>query len=86
LLFKLKADVIFLNITLEDFFIDDLVKNIEKEKFFFAGIHPSLLSNKDAIRFEYLNGTIDKEKIKIYSEDANRLFDYILKQKDKVLL
>lgn len=86
LLFSLKAEVIFLNITLEDSYINDLVENIEKEKFFFAGIHPSLLNNKDAIRFEYLNGTIDDKKIKIYSNKAKELFEYVLKEKEKVLL
>jgi anti-sigma regulatory factor (Ser/Thr protein kinase) len=85
LLFSLKAEVIFLNITLEDFYIDDLVENIEREKFFFAGIHPSLLNNKDAIRFEYLNGTINDDKIKIYSDKARVLFEYVLREKEKVL-
>ncbi len=85
LLFSLRADVIFLNITLEDSGIDDLVDKIEGEKFFFAGIHPTSLNNKDAIRFEYLNGAIDTDKIKIYAENAKNIFNYILKQKSKVL-
>jgi len=86
LLFSLKSDVIFLNINLEDCNIDDLIELIEKEKFFFAGIHPSLLDGKDAIRFEYLNGVINDDKIKIYSKKAKILFDYVLKEKKKVLL
>ena len=85
LLFNLKAEVIFLNITLEDSNIDDLIKDITKEKFFFSGVHPSMLDAKDVIRFEYLNVTIDETKIKIYSKNAKEIFDYITKQKKEVL-
>lgn len=85
LLFTLKADVVFLNITLEDSSIDDLVSKIEKEKFFFAGIHPSLIKNQDAIRFEFLNGVIDESKIKIYEKKSFELFEYILNEKNRVL-
>jgi len=85
LLFSLKAEVIFLNITLEDSSIDDLVEKISKEKFFFAGVHPSMLDGKDVIRFEYLNGMIDESKIKIYSKNAKEIFDYIAQQKREVL-
>lgn len=86
MLFSLKAEVIFLNITLEDASIETLVEDISKEKFFFAGIHPSMLDGKDVIRFEYLNGVIDESKIKIYSKNAKELFKYILEQKKKVLV
>ena len=85
LLFTLKADVIFLYIPLEDADITHLVKAIEKERFFFAGITPSFLDGRDVIRFEYLNGFIDSSKIKIYSQQANEIFQYILQQKEKTL-
>ncbi|MFP4486187.1 MAG: ATP-binding protein [Campylobacterales bacterium] len=86
LLFTLKADVIFLNITLEDESIDELITKIENEKFFFAGIHPSLIKNQDAIRFEFLNGVIDESKIKIYEKTSFELFAYISNEKKRVLL
>ncbi len=85
LLFKLKAEVIFLFISIEHSDITELVEQVEREKFFFAGIAPSLLNGKDAIRFEYLNGTIDSSKIKIYGEKAQEIFNYILSEKEKVL-
>lgn len=85
LLFNLKADVIFLNITLEDGSIDELIGQIELEKFFFAGLQPSLLNNQDAIRFEFLNGVIDESKIKIYAKKSQKLFDYVLNEKKRVL-
>ncbi len=87
LLFNLKADVIFLNISLEkveNIDLSLLVENLEKEKFFFCGITPSLLDGKDVIRFEYLNGIIDSSKIKIVGEQAKRIFQYILNEKEKV--
>ncbi len=85
LLFKLKAEVIFLFISIEHSDITELVEQLEGEKFFFAGIAPSLLNGKDAIRFEYLNGTIDSSKIKIYGEKAQEIFNYIFSEKEKVL-
>ena len=84
-MFKLKAEVIFLFISIEHSDITELVEQVEREKFFFAGIAPSLLNGKDGIRFEYLNGTIDSSKIKIYGEKAQEIFNYILSEKEKVL-
>lgn len=84
LLFNLKAEVIFLKITLEDASIDTLVEKLAQEKFFFAGIHPSLLNGQDVIRFEYLNVAIDTSKIKIYAPKAQEVFDYIVKEKNKL--
>ncbi len=85
LLFTLKADVIFLYIPLEDADISSLTESVEKEKFFFCGITPSFLNGKDVVRFEYLNGTIDASKIKIYGEQAKEIFSYVLNEKEKVL-
>jgi anti-sigma regulatory factor (Ser/Thr protein kinase) len=85
LLFSMKAEVIFLNITLEDGEISGLVEKTEKEKFFFAGICPSLLKGKDAVRFEFLNGMIDESKIQVYSEHAGKIFEYISAQRKEVL-
>lgn len=86
LLFSLKAEVVFLNIVLEDADIDELVSNIEKEKFFFAGIQPSMINGKDVIRFEYLNVEIDESKVQIYSDRAKEIFNYIVEEKRKVLI
>jgi anti-sigma regulatory factor (Ser/Thr protein kinase) len=85
LLFTLKADVIFLNIPLEEADISPLVERVEKEKFFFCGIMPSLLNGRDVVRFEYLNGTIDASKIKILGNEAKEIFSYILNEKEKAL-
>ncbi len=85
LLFTLKADVIFLYISIEETDISALVEQVEKEKFFFCGITPSFLNGKDVIRFEYLNGSIDALKIKILGEEAKEIFSYVLNEKEKVL-
>ncbi len=85
LLFTLKADVIFLYISLENADISALVEMAEKEKFFFCGITPSFLNGKDVIRFEYLNGSIDSSKIKIFGDEAKEIFSYVLNEKEKVL-
>ncbi len=85
LLFTMKAEVIFLFIPLEDADINELVMNIEDDKFFFNGLIPSFFNAKDVIRFEYLNGSIDHSKINIYEERARKLFNYILNEKEKTL-
>ncbi len=85
LLFTLKAEVIFLNIPLEEAEVSSLIEKVEKERFFFCGITPSFLNGKDVIRFEYLNGTIDASKINILGKEAKEIFSYILNEKEKVL-
>ncbi len=86
LLYVLKADVIFLNIVLEDAPINALVQQLEQIHFFFAGITPSLLNAKDVIRFEFLNGEINASKIHIHDNFARDLFAYILREKEKAML
>ena len=85
LLFTIKSEVIFLYLPIEDGDVSDLVDFVESEKFFFSGLVPSYLKGKDAIRFEYLNGTIDISKINIFEEKAKEIFHYVLNAKEKVL-
>ena len=85
LLFTIKSEVIFLYLPIEIGDVSDLVDFIENEKFFFSGLVPSYLEGKDAIRFEYLNGTIDDSKINILEEKAKDIFHYVLNEKERVL-
>lgn len=82
---NLNADVIFLYISLEYATIDELVEDIEKLGFFFCGIAPSFLNGKDVIRFEYLNTMIDTKKIKVESDIAKELFEYVKNEMQRVL-
>ena len=81
----LSADVIFLYISLEHATIDELVEDIEKLGFFFCGITPSFLNGKDVIRFEYLNTMIDTAKIKVESDIAKELFEYVKNEMQRVV-
>ena len=74
-----QAEVVFLNIPLNDIPIDDFSDEIEEIGFFFCGIAPYILNGKDAIRFQYLNTLIDTNRILIYGDFAKELFDYIVK-------
>ncbi len=85
LLFSMKSEVIFLYLPLESGNIEHLVEFVEKEKFFITGLIPSFLENKDAIRFEFLNGIIDDSKINIFEEKAKEVFRYVLNEKKAVL-
>jgi len=79
--FRMKANVIFIYINIEDTGIEELTQKIEKEKFFFAGIMPSFLDAKDVIRYEYLHTLVEDSEINIYSEKAKVIFDYISKER-----
>jgi len=79
--FRMKADVIFIYINLEDANIEELTQQIEKEKFFFAGIMPSILNGKDVIRYEYLRTLVENSEINIYSDRARSIFEYISNQR-----
>ena len=81
--FRMKANVIFIYITLEDANIEELTQAIEKEKFFFAGIMPSFLESQDVIRYEYLHTLVEDSEISIYSDRAKLVFDYISHQREE---
>ncbi len=80
-----KAEIIFAEIELNNNRVKDLIEYIESIGFFFVGILPFGGLNGDIIRFEYLNSFIDTSKIQIYGEFAKSMFEYSLKQMDKVL-
>ncbi len=80
-----KAEVIFLNIPLNGTSLDRIVDFIENKGFFFIGVAPYLIEGKDALRFEYLNTLIDTERIKIYSNFGEKIFNYTVKEMKKVL-
>ncbi len=79
------AEVVFLNIVLNDAPIGDLVKEAEGLGFFFLGILPYALNCKDIMRFEYLNTAIDVNKIQVYGDFAKKILDYSTKCMHEIL-
>ncbi len=70
------AEVVFLNIPLNDAKIDEFLPDLEKMGFFFCGIVPYAFGGKDVVRFECLKRSIDLSRIKIYSDFAKSVFEY----------
>jgi len=85
LLFRMKANVLLLYITMEDSDVEELVKRVEDENFFFSGILPSFIGGKDALVYEFLPEDIDESKVEIYSDRAKALVAYISNEKRRVL-
>ncbi len=80
-----QAEVVFLNIPLNDAPLDEHIDKIEELGFFFCGVAPYILDGKDAIRFQYLNTLIDTDRIKVYGSFAKELFNYSVSMMKKVL-
>ncbi len=80
-----QAEVVFLNIPLNDAPLDEHIDKIEELGFFFCGVAPYILDGKDAVRFEYLNTLIDTNRIKVYGDFAKELFNYSVSMMKKVL-
>ena len=80
-----QAEVVFLNIPLNDAPMDEHIDKIEELGFFFCGVAPYILDGKDAIRFQYLNTLIDTDRIKVYGSFAKELFNYSVSMMKKVL-
>jgi len=85
LLFRMKAKVLLLYITMEDQDVEALVSEVGHENFFFSGILPSFTEGKDVLVYEFLPEAIDESKVEIYSERAKALVAYISNEKGKVL-
>jgi hypothetical protein len=79
------ADVVFLNLVLNDAPVDDLVNEAERLGFFFVGVLPYALNCRDIVRFEYLNTAIDVNKIQVFGDFAKNILDYSSKQMQEVL-
>ena len=84
LLFRMKAKVVLIYIVMEDLDVEKLIESIEKENFFFCGILPSFLESKDVLMYEFFPENIDESTVKIYSERAQKLEQYVAKEKRKV--
>jgi GNAT superfamily N-acetyltransferase len=84
LLFRMKAKIVLLYITMEDGDVSSLVTKVEREHFFFSGILPSFVEGNDVLVYEFLPEEIDESKIEIYSEQAKTLVSYISNEKRRV--
>ena len=80
-----QADVLFLNIPLGDYPVDEHIETAQKLGFFFCGVLPYALNGKDIVRFQYLNTMIDVNRIKVYGDFARKIFDYSTDMMRKVL-
>jgi hypothetical protein len=71
-----RADVIFLNLPLEDGGLEWAVELAEKRRFFFCGVAPYHFDGRDSLRFEYVNTLIDTSKLQVYSDFGREVANY----------
>ncbi|NOY23292.1 MAG: hypothetical protein GXO70_07265 [Acidobacteria bacterium] len=81
-----KADIIFLDITVNCPGISKAVGLVEQKGFFFVGLAPALLNGADAIRFEYMNTLIDTSRIIAYSGFAKRILKFCSEKMREALM
>ncbi|MBF0524443.1 MAG: ATP-binding protein [Deltaproteobacteria bacterium] len=80
-----KVDIIYVLLNLEDADLNDTVEFLESQGFFFAGIQPYGLMNKDALVMQYLNlENFNWDKIKVASPVGQELFGYIKDEKKRL--
>ena len=85
LLFRMKAKVVLLYITMEDLAVEALISEVENEKFFFSAILPSFLEGKDVLVYQFLPEDIDESKVEIYSKRAKNIVQYVSNEKRKMV-
>ncbi len=84
-LIEKKIEVNFLDIPMSKPGSSILYEEAEKIGFFFVGIVPEIDSQGDTARFLYLNGVkVQPDKYARVSEFVQELFDYIMKERERV--
>jgi anti-sigma regulatory factor (Ser/Thr protein kinase) len=78
------AAVVFLDLPLAQGGTPDLCDAAEAIGFFFSGVRPHFAADGDFLRLQYLNSTLDPERIHLASPFGRELLDYILKDKARV--
>ncbi len=74
-----QLDMIFADINLHHIqAIDDIIEKLNSLSFFYAGLLFEYYHNEDYLRLQYINSLgVDTEGIICYSDDANRMMDFI---------
>lgn len=86
-LIEKKVEVSFLDLPLSHPATTVIYEEVEKLGFFFVAIVPEIDKQGDYVRFLYLNGVIVNPEIYARVSDfVNELFDYILKERERISL
>lgn len=78
------AEVVFVELPLEDPGTPPVVRELERDGFAFAGIAPHFSSRGDLLRLVYLVDALNREPIQTYEDFAGRLVDYALAEQARI--
>jgi len=78
------AQVVFVDLPVDDPGTADVVEALAAYGFGFAGIAPHFSPRGDLVRLVYLVEPLAREPIKTYDADAAQLVDYVLAEQDRV--
>ena len=78
------AEVIFVELPLQDPGTPQVALDLECDGFFFAGVAPHFSSRGDLLRLVYLTEPLAREPIKVYEEFAGWLLHYALSEQARV--
>ncbi len=85
LLIEKKMEVIFLDLPMSNPDTARAYEEAEQLRFFFVGLIPEINGQGDVVRFLYLNGVhVQPDKYVRVSDFANELFDYIMRERERV--
>lgn len=79
-----RAEVVFVELPLEDAGAADVAAALEADGFGFGGVAPHFSPRSDLLRLVYLVEPLAREPIKTYDEAAGRLVDYALAEQARV--
>ncbi len=79
------SKVIYLELPLNDPGTPDLCVEAEKCGFFFSGICPDFGKEYDTLKLQFLNCELNYSEIKIVNAFAIKLFEYIKKERNRVI-
>jgi hypothetical protein len=78
------AQVVYLELPLDQGGIDDICRIAEREGFIFAGLSPSSVNDGESLFLQYLNAEIDMSYLRVATSMGKELFDYVAGERQRL--
>jgi hypothetical protein len=83
-LLKTNAEVVYLELPLDQGEIEDICRAAESDGFFFAGLSPSSVHDGESLFLQYLNTDIDMSHLQIATPMGKEIFDYVAHEQQRL--
>ncbi len=78
------AEVVYLELPLDQGGIDDICRSAEADGFFFVGLGPSSVTGGESLYLQYLNTEIDFTHIQIATSMGREILEYVAQERQRV--